>query len=68
MDEVFAFENVLRQMHVDGGGQVIPVSEEQVASFRAKLPPFWAEMTAEYGEDGEKIMKLIEDGKANCAP
>ena len=68
MDEIFAFENVLRQMHIDGGGQVVPITDEDLASFREKLPPFIAEMTAEYGAEGEHIMGLIEEGKANCAP
>lgn len=68
MDEVFAFEGVLRQMHIESGGQVVEVTDEEIVSFRDKLPPFWAEMTAEYGADGEQIMKLIEEGKANCAP
>lgn len=66
MEEIFAFENVLRQMHIDGGGEVIPITPEQEATFRDKLPPFWAEMTADFGDDGAAMMKLMQDGKAAC--
>lgn len=68
MDEVFAFEDKLRQMHIDGGGEVVTPTDDEIARFREILPSFWAEMTAEYGADGEEIMALIEEGKANCAP
>ncbi len=66
MDEVFAFEDALREMHVQSGGKVVTLTDEQVAGFREPLPPFWAQMTAEYGEDGAAIFKLMEDAKAAC--
>ncbi|MCV6822931.1 MULTISPECIES: TRAP transporter substrate-binding protein [Halocynthiibacter] len=66
MDEIFAFEDVLRGMHTQSGGSIIEVPAEQVAAFREKLPPFWAAMAADYGEDGAKIIKLMEEGKAAC--
>lgn len=66
MTEVFAFEDALRQMHIKSGGTVVNVSDEEVAKFRAQLPPFWNAMASDYGDDGAAIMKLIEDGKAAC--
>lgn len=66
MDEIFAFEDKMRAVHLSQGGKIVKMSDEQTASFRAKLPPFWATMTAEYGEDGAAIIKVMEDGKAAC--
>jgi TRAP-type transport system periplasmic protein len=66
MDEIFAFEDKMRALHLSQGGKIVTLSDEQVARIRAKLPPFWAAMTADYGEDGAAIMKLMEDGKAAC--
>ena len=66
MEEVFAFEDALRGMHTNGGGEIIEVSAEGIASFRDKLPPFWEEMAAEYGDDGAALMKLISEAKAAC--
>lgn len=66
MKEIFAFENVLRDMHKKSGGKVITLDAQQIETFREKLPPFWAEMAAEYGADGAAILKLMENGKAAC--
>lgn len=66
MDEIFAFEDKMRALHTSQGGTIVNLSDEQIAGIRAKLPPFWEAMAAEYGEDGAKIMKLMEDGKAAC--
>ncbi|WP_211299381.1 TRAP transporter substrate-binding protein [Pukyongiella litopenaei] len=66
MDEVFGFEDKMRELHTSGGGKIVEVSAEQAATFRDKLPPFWQAMAAEYGEDGAAILKLMEDGKAAC--
>lgn len=66
MAEIFAFEDVLRGMHTEGGGKIIAVNEEQIASFREQLPPFWEAMAADYGDDGAAILKLVQDGKAAC--
>lgn len=66
MDEVFAFEDKMRALHLSQGGKIVTLSDEQIAGIREKLPPFWEAMAAEYGEDGATIMKLMEDGKAAC--
>ncbi|WP_204114501.1 TRAP transporter substrate-binding protein [Shimia biformata] len=66
MDEIFAFEDKMRALHESQGGKVVTMTDEQVAAFRSKLPPFWEAMVAEFGEDGPAIMKLMEDGKAAC--
>ena len=66
MDEIFAFEDKMRALHISQGGRIVELSDEQIAGIRAKLPPFWEAMTVEYGEDGAAIMKLMEDGKAAC--
>jgi len=67
MDEIFAFEDVLRGVHERSGGQIVQLTEEQIAGFRDRLPPFWAEMVADFGDEGAAIMALMEDGKAACA-
>lgn len=66
MDEIFGFEDKMRALHTSQGGKIVTLTDEQVAGIREKLPPFWAVMAAEYGEEGAKIIKLMEDGKAAC--
>lgn len=66
MDEIFAFEDKMRALHRSQGGKIVTLSDQQIAGIRAKLPPFWEAMAAEYGEDGAAIMKLLDKGKAAC--
>lgn len=66
MDEIFAFEDKMREIHLASGGKIVPVSEEFKNEMSAMLPPFWATMTAEYGDVGEEIMSLIQRAKSEC--
>ncbi|WP_171052547.1 TRAP transporter substrate-binding protein [Ruegeria sediminis] len=66
MDEIFGFEDKMREIHTSSGGKIVEVSAEQAATFREKLPPFWETMASEYGDDGAAILKLMEEGKAAC--
>ncbi|MCE8556561.1 TRAP transporter substrate-binding protein [Ruegeria pomeroyi] len=66
MDEIFDFEGKMRALHESQGGKVVTLSDENIAEIRAKLPDWWQAMAADYGDDGAKIIKLMEDGKAAC--
>ncbi|SDE61332.1 TRAP transporter substrate-binding protein [Ruegeria marina] len=66
MDEIFAFEDKMREIHIASGGEIVQVSEEFKNEMSAMLPPFWATMTAEYGDVGAEIMALVQKAKAEC--
>ena len=64
--EVRGFEEVLRGMHVKGGGQIVDITPEQREEWRKKLSPLWASMAKEVGDDGVALFKAIEEGKKGC--
>ena len=65
--EIRGFEETLRGMHVQGGGQVVQVTAEQRGEWRKKLQPVWPQMVKEMGADGEAIYKVVEAGKQSCS-
>lgn len=65
--EIRGFEQVLRDMHVKGGGQIVEVTPEQREEWRKRIQPQWPVMVKETGPDGDALFKLVEAGKKACA-
>lgn len=66
MAEIFGFEDKMREIHTSQGGEIVTLTDEEIATFRDPLPDFWSSMAENYGEDGRAILALMETGKANC--
>ena len=64
--EIRGFEDVLRGMHVKGGGTLVEVTPAEREQWRTKLQPVWPAMIKELGADGEALFKLVEAGRATC--
>jgi TRAP-type transport system periplasmic protein len=64
--EIRGFEDVLRGMHVKGGGTMVEVTPAEREQWRAKLQPVWPAMVKELGADGEALFKLVDAGRASC--
>ena len=65
--EIRGFEQVLRDLHVKGGGQVVDVTEAQREEWRKRIEPLWPAMIKDTGPEGEALYKFIESGKKACA-
>lgn len=64
--EIRGFEDKLRQAHVAGGGQVVDLTAEQRAAWRAAVAPVWPEMVKALGGQADTLFKAIESGRAAC--
>lgn len=64
--EIFAFEDVMRGLHTQRGGEIYVPTVEELDTFRSRLPDYWAAMAADYGDMGARIFSLVSDGKAAC--
>jgi TRAP-type transport system periplasmic protein len=64
--EIRGFEQVLRDMHAKGGGQVVEVTAAQREEWRKKLQPVWPQMVKDIGADGESLYTLVDAGKKAC--
>ena len=62
--EIRGFEQVLRDMHVKAGGQVVEATAAQRDLWRKALQPAWPEMVKAVG--GEAFFAKIEAGRAKC--
>ena len=62
--EIRGFEQVLRDMHVKAGGQVVQATPEQRDLWRKALQPAWPEMVKAVG--GEAFFAKLEAGRATC--
>lgn len=62
--EVRGFEQVLRDMHVKGGGQVVETTPEQREAWRKRLQPAWPEMIKSVA--GEGFFAKLEAARAKC--
>lgn len=64
--EIRAVEAKLRAAHVAGGGQVVEISAEQRAPWRAAVAPTWPEMVKSMGGSAESLFKTIDASRAAC--
>jgi TRAP-type C4-dicarboxylate transport system substrate-binding protein len=64
--EMRAINERLEMKHRSEGGQVVELSADQRAAWRAKMGDFYSDMAAAIGPSGEAFFALIEAGKSAC--
>ncbi len=65
--EIRGFEETLRRMHVQAGGQVVQATPEQREEWRKAITPTWPAMVKETGGQSAKMLEMMEAGRATCA-
>lgn len=64
--EIRAVEQKLRDAHVGGGGQIVAITPEQRAAWRAAVAPAWPEMVKAIGGQAEALFKAMDAARASC--
>jgi TRAP-type C4-dicarboxylate transport system substrate-binding protein len=64
--EIRAVEQKLREAHAGGGGQIVEITPEQRAAWRAAVAPAWPEMVKAIGGQAETLYKAMEAARASC--
>jgi TRAP-type transport system periplasmic protein len=64
--EVRGFEEKILEMHKQGGGQVVPMSDAQREVWRKAMEPQFAKIVADVGGDSPRLWGLIQDALKTC--
>jgi TRAP-type C4-dicarboxylate transport system substrate-binding protein len=64
--EIRGFEDAIRDMHLKSGGQIVQLTPDQRAAWRKAVEAVWPQIVKAVGGEGERIWKIIEDGKKAC--
>lgn len=64
--EIRGFDAKLREMHKAGGGQVVEISAEQRAAWRAAVAPAWPEMVKGIGGEADSLFRMMDSARASC--
>ena len=64
--EIRAVEQKLRDAHAGGGGQIVEITPEQRAAWRAAVAPAWPEMVKAIGGQSDALYKAMEAARASC--
>jgi TRAP-type C4-dicarboxylate transport system substrate-binding protein len=65
--EVRDFEQVMRNAHEKGGGQIVPLTPEQREAWRKASAPLWPKWMEDIGPGGPKMAEQIEAARKACA-
>lgn len=64
--EINGVEGFLINKHREGGGTVVELTDEERAQWRAPMAEFYGLVVEELGDNGARLMKLMDDAKATC--
>lgn len=64
--EVRGFEEKILEMHKQGGGQVVPMSDAQREVWRKGIEPHFAKIVADIGGEANVLWQAIQDGLKSC--
>ena len=67
VDEVMAFEKMLLDSHVKGGGHIIELTEDEAKEWRAAGQATWDYGVGQLGGQSKAFMTSIEEARASCA-
>jgi TRAP-type C4-dicarboxylate transport system substrate-binding protein len=64
--EVRGFEQKILEMHKQGGGQVVTMTDAQRAVFQKAMEPIIPKIVTDVGGDSQTLWKLVQDGLKTC--
>lgn len=65
-DEIFAFEDKLREAHLASGGTIRTLSDEETAAFRDILPPLWEQLGTGQGDAAKAMYDAMLAAREAC--
>lgn len=65
--EVRDFEQVMRNVHEKGGGQIVQLTPEQREAWRKTSAPLWPKWMEDIGPGGPKMAEQVEAARMACA-
>lgn len=64
--EVRGFEDKILEMHKQGGGQVVPMSDAQREVWRKAMEPQFQKIVTDVGGDSARLWGLVQDALKTC--
>lgn len=65
-DEVAAFEDQLREKHLQGGGKIRKLDDAETAAFRDGLPGLWEDLGTGQGAGAEQMYRAMLAARSAC--
>ncbi|MBM3644680.1 MAG: TRAP transporter substrate-binding protein [Alphaproteobacteria bacterium] len=64
--EIRGFEDAIRKMHLDSGGQIVQLTPAQRDEWRKVIQPAWPEIVKGAGGEAQRIWDAMQKGRVAC--